>query len=304
MEHRPYPKIPAVPDPARVSPHGSWVATEKIHGANLVVGCDGTSARIGKRKAWLEDDEPFFGWQLLRAALVEAVRGVQRELGGTVRLYGEIFGGAYPHGDVPALGGLSAVQTGIWYSPAIHYAVFDVVVEDCEFLAHHEMEALAARHGLMTAPLLGRGTRREVDALPTRFDSHVAAMFGLPAIAGNVAEGLVVKPDQRAAPSERFTLKRKIPELDDARFGEAEPLASDVLLDLDQLTAHASLLVNPARVASARSKVGTAPAAIRDEVVLDVMVDLEAAFPFTFGAMPSSTQDDLRDAIYELVDAI
>lgn len=301
MEHRPYPKIPSVPDPSRVSPNGVWVATEKIHGAHLVVGCDGKSARIGKRKAWLEDGDPFFGWQLLRASLLESVRAVQAELGGSVRLYGEIFGGAYPHGDVAALGGLSAVQTGIWYSPGIHYSVFDVVIDDREFLAHREVEALATSHGLVTAPLLGRGMRRDIDALPTRFDSLVAASFGLPPIEGNVAEGLVVKPDQRAVPSERFTLKRKIPEFDDARFGEAEPLASDVLLDLEQLIAHAERLVNPARIASARSKVGESPSAIRDEVVLDVLVDLEAAFPFTFGALPNTTQDELRDAIYGLV---
>jgi hypothetical protein len=37
--------------------------------------------------------------------------------------------------------------------------------------------------------------------------------------------------------------------------------------------------VNPARVASARSKVGTDPAAIVDEIVLDVAIDLETVFP-------------------------
>ena len=43
--------------------------------------------------------------------------------------------------------------------------------------------------------------------------------------------------------------------------------------------------MNPARVASARSKVGEESAAVADEVVLDVMVDLEAAFPERFRAL-------------------
>lgn len=32
------------------------VATEKVHGANLVVATDGERVRIGKRKAWLSGD--------------------------------------------------------------------------------------------------------------------------------------------------------------------------------------------------------------------------------------------------------
>src|SRR5215204_953539 len=69
MEHRPYPKIPKQHDGSRPPLSGSWVATEKIHGANLVVATDGTHDEVGKRKAWLAHDEPFFGWQLLRSDL-------------------------------------------------------------------------------------------------------------------------------------------------------------------------------------------------------------------------------------------
>ena len=45
-----------------------WVALEKIHGAQLVIDVDADDVRFGKRKEWLADGDPFFGWQLLRGA--------------------------------------------------------------------------------------------------------------------------------------------------------------------------------------------------------------------------------------------
>jgi hypothetical protein len=71
------PKIPLVGDVAARRVGGTRVATEKIHGAPLVIAFDGRELRIGKRRAWLAADEPFFGWQLLRprfAAAASAAR--------------------------------------------------------------------------------------------------------------------------------------------------------------------------------------------------------------------------------------
>lgn len=299
MEHRPYPKIPKrASDEARArpSPDGVWVATEKIHGANLGVATDGASVRIGKRKAFLADDEPFFGWQLLRAELGQAARAIHRALGGgDVWLYGELFGGAYPHPDVAAFRGLDAVQTGIWYAPDIRFALFDVVHRDT-FLAHAEVEALAADHGLFVVPLLARGPRAALETLPVRFPSRVARLLGLPPLEGNVAEGFVLKPDVRAHAEERIVSKWKIPELDDTRFDESVPFA----LDGVALARFAERMVNPARLASARSKVGVAPSAIVDEVILDVLVDLEATFPRAFAALDADAEETLRAHVASL----
>ena len=106
-----------------------WVATEKIHGAQLVVGASADEVRIGKRKAWLEPGEPFFGWQMLRPSLHALARSVHRAMGATgeVWIYGELFGGHYPHPAVTPVAGLVPVQTGIWYAPDLQFAVFDVV---------------------------------------------------------------------------------------------------------------------------------------------------------------------------------
>lgn len=306
MEHCPYPKIPARADGSRPAPGGQWTATEKIHGAQLVIVTDGAAVRFGKRKAWLAHDEPFFGWQLLRAELDAAARAIQRALApqGIVRLYGEIFGGAYPHPAVPVVPGVSPVQTGIWYAPCVCFALFDVAIEPnpvgvAEFVSQTEMQALGSAHGLLLAPLLGRGPRAELEALPVRFPTRVPALLGLPPIADNMAEGFVLKPDVRENVDGRYVTKWKIPELDEARFDESAPWDPDAPLALDGLRAIAERMVNPARVSSARSKVGTHTAAVCEEVVLDVLVDLEGAYPGAMRDLRADEEETLRAWITE-----
>lgn len=114
-----YPKIGAG-SPEHTSKAGVWVALEKIHGAQVVIGVTEDEIRFGKRKAWLQATDPFFGWQLLRSELEVAARALHRAMGlraATLSIYGELFGGAYPHSEVAAVPGMAPVQTGIWRWP-------------------------------------------------------------------------------------------------------------------------------------------------------------------------------------------
>ena len=64
------------------------------------------------------------------------------------------------------------------------------------------------------------------------------------------------------------------------------------------MLAWATRLTNAARVASATSKIGRHDqAAVLDEVELDVLVDLAAAFPTTFDALAPDDEAAVRDAI-------
>jgi len=72
----------------------------------------------------------------------------------------------------------------------------------------------------------------------------------------------------------------------------------------DELIAWALRLVNPARVASARSKVGTDPRAIEDELVLDVMIDLAAVFADAWRELGSAREAELQTAIRTAATAI
>ncbi|AUX44304.1 uncharacterized protein SOCE26_057680 [Sorangium cellulosum] len=79
MRFRMFPKLTtALPGDA---PEGPYLALEKIHGAQLVVGLDARGGgRVGKRKAWLDAEDPFFGWQMLRAELGMAARAIREIL--------------------------------------------------------------------------------------------------------------------------------------------------------------------------------------------------------------------------------
>lgn len=311
MHHRGFPKIAGPGEhPGAAPPGGPWVALEKLHGAQMVVAIAGDTVMFGKRKAWLRHDDPFFGWQLLRAPLTLAVQAAKDRLGAhTVVLYGELFGGAYPHPDVPAVPGLAPVQTGIWYAPDLRYAVFDVLVADGEadegeFLAHREVAALAREIGVDSPPILHSGPRPTVLMVPMRQPTRVPQTLGLPALPGNLAEGVVLKPDARARPSARIVYKQKIAEFDELRFGESEAWDAEQRLDLAALTALALRLVNPPRIASAASKWGHGDrGALLDEVALDVMVDLAEAFPAAVTALTPEAEDRLRAAILAAADA-
>jgi Rnl2 family RNA ligase len=305
MRHRSYPRIGGPTQPMG----GTWVATEKLHGANFVVGIAGEVVVFGKRKAWLAPDDPFFGWQLIAPDLAAAVRELARRIGAAqVVAYGELFGGGYPHPAVAAVPGLAPVQTGVWYAPDLRWAMFDVLVatgddDDGELLAHAEVEQLAAAAAIATPPVLGRGRRDELERMAVDAPTAVPAQLGWPELAGNRREGYVLKPDRRAPPATRPAIKHKLPDFDDARFDEARPWEPG-WLGADELTAWARRLVNPARVASARSKVGADRRAIVDEIVLDVMIDLATVFTAAWRHVDrereAALQGAIRDAALEV----
>lgn len=309
MRFRPYAKMPAAGEAReQPSPGGTWVALEKIHGAQLVIAVQREEVRFGKRKEWLAEEEPFFGWQLLRVQLGTAAREIARAVGAegdAVYLYGELFGGHYPHPDVPAVPGMSPVQTGIWYAPDLRWSPFDILLVRSEedegvLLAHREVEAVAREAGLLTPPVVRRGTRSEMAAVPTRAQTRVPSLLGLPPIEGNVAEGLVIKSDQRVAPGQRASFKRKIEEFNEARFDESAAWDPHQRLSLDELVKWAERLVNPARIASALSKWGRHDVGqVLDEVVLDVRVDLEQAFPLACRSLDTAAEEQLSARIRE-----
>lgn len=294
MRHRSYPKIGGTVDAAG----GTWVATEKIHGANFVIGIEGDVVQFGKRKAWLDPAEAFFGWQLIASGLAERVSPLGR-LAPQVVCYGELFGGGYPHPDVPAIPGLTAIQTGVWYAPDLRWAMFDILVatgdDDAgEMLAFAETEQLARDAELLTAPVLARGKRADLDRVPVSAPTAMPALLGLPPIAANLREGYVLKPDRRMA--DRPILKRKLPDFDDARFDEATSWDPGHLA-VDELIAWAVRLVNPARVASARSKVGTDRQQVLDEITLDVVADLELVFAAAWRSLGEAGETRVLDAV-------
>lgn len=303
MRHLAYPKVPTAEQLGGTVVGGSWVATEKVHGAQLVIAYDGRDVRVGKRKAWLRDDEPFFGWQLLRGGFEQAATSALKRGDAAVRIYGELYGGHYPHPDVAPVPGATAVQTGVWYSPDVRFALFDVLThQDPDdpgvFKTYPEVAAIAAEAGLDVVPMLVTGTRSALDALPVRFPSRVPQTHGLPPLPNNMAEGIVLRPDTALAPGHRPILKLKIEEFNELRFDQSRPWNPQMYLPPNDLRQIVQTLVNGARLASARSKVGpAAPDELLDEVVLDILVDLSEAFPTAMAALTDDEQHDLENLV-------
>ena len=259
MRHLAYPKIPTAKQlGSGRSGGGTWVATEKVHGAQLVIASDGGGTRVGKRKAWLDGDEPFFGWQLLRGAFDRAARIALDDGAAAVRLYGELYGGHYPHPRVPPVPGASAVQTGVWYAPDVRFALFDVLDhadpdDPGVYRTYPAVAHLAQAAGLDVVPLLGRGTRASLDAVPVRFPTRIPQRLGLPPLPDNLAEGIVLRPDAALPPPDRTVVKVKIDEFDEQRFGESRPWDPYTRIPVDDLRLIAAGLVNAPRLAGARS---------------------------------------------------
>ncbi|HZJ62578.1 MAG TPA: RNA ligase family protein, partial [Kofleriaceae bacterium] len=140
-----------------------WVASEKIHGANLCICTDGTEIAVAKRRAVLDAGDPFFGYKRAIAPLVPAVRALFRRLGDVTwaLVYGELFGGYYPHPRVVAIDGIEPVQTAIHYCPDVHFCAFDLATVDAAgeaiFVSYRRAVALFESIGIPVAPTLRTG---------------------------------------------------------------------------------------------------------------------------------------------------
>ncbi len=263
----------------RASSRVEWIVTEKIHGANFCLVTDGVAVRCAKRKGWLAEDEDFFGHRALEERLRDPVKGVFAQAKALERstevafVYGELFGGGYPHPDVKAVPGVLPVQTGCWYAPGIELCVFDVGViragvEGRVYLGQDEAARVCGEAGISYARPLFRGSYEDAFAFPIGFETTIPALLGLPSLGpSNKGEGVVLKPARAIAVPRRQepirpVVKRKIPELaEDERYHGAQKWPerpSPSAPALEWLRHEASALVNENRLFAAVSKVGPA----------------------------------------------
>ncbi|MEF2529326.1 MULTISPECIES: RNA ligase family protein [Streptomyces] len=319
----PYPKIPS-----RARPGGTgraareWVAQEKVHGANFAVHCDRRGVRPAKRRELLAESglDDFFGvariWPALAVAAGRCAAGLRRHCGADpsapVTLYGELAGGRYPHPGVPHEAGAEPVQTGVWYAPGLLWLPFDAVVRTgggtC-WAGERALREAAAAAGLHCAPLLARGTLARVQEASPVFETRVPALLGLPALPGNLAEGIVVKPacdwwepapDAAAGAGTRPVAKVKHPAFaEDRRYDGSRPHtvppggAAGVP---GWLLSQAAALLTPARAAAAVGKLGprTPAEEVAAEIARDAALDLADSVGGLDGALSAALERALH----------
>lgn len=210
-----------------------WVATEKVHGANasFIVRDSAEPVQFAKRTCVLKpDDTSFFGVHTQRhflatekdraRALYEAVCEVYSGVS-LVTVYGELFGGFYPHPSVPVCPGVFPVQREVVYCPDLKFIAYDVAIVQGQkpkvYLDYDLCMELFTTCGFLYAEPLLIGSLQNMLDYPLGFESKLPDKFNLPHLEDrtNTAEGIVIKPVQNAVlpcknGTKRVIFKRKV----------------------------------------------------------------------------------------------
>merc|ERR1712032_118294 len=206
----------------------------------------------------------------------------------------------YPHPDVDPDPAAVPVQVGVWYSPRVQFYLFDVgrvVGGRLRFLSFADVVVRAEAVGIFCAKPLHIGSLGDCVAWTPRFPTTLPERLGLPAIDGNIAEGIVIKPwDAETEAEARPLCKIKAHEFEEGggcppQKGRGEDAMRDFLLSL----------INPNSVATACSKVGD-PSDRRHwpeivELVLQDIADEAGEDDVVFLGM----RDQLRCAAFDLL---
>ena len=182
-----------------------WCVMEKVHGANFGIYLNQDSMLFAKRSKFLIDGENFF--QCNRMIEREAfkcqqiwddyVSMTQNPLEYMI-VYGELFGGYYPHDDVTNFSQIRKIQKGVWYHPDINFYAFDIYIkvegQDGAFLNYDDAIKLFTKNKLFHARILAKGTFNECEKYSNEFQTKIPDWLGLPRLEDNICEGIVLKP--------------------------------------------------------------------------------------------------------------
>ncbi|UUC45141.1 RNA ligase family protein [Flavobacterium cerinum] len=275
-----------------------WVVTEKVHGANFSFVYQNGTLKFAKRKDYLKWTDDFFGFQLVVNKLEDNMLRLFEKLSNEIPgekyiVYGELFGGQYPHPEVAPIADLHAIQTGVYYTPAIEFCAFDIAIEkgsDSKYYLDYESAvAYFNQFGIFYAKPLLVGKFAEAMNFNIRMNSMIPKEFNLPELKDNLIEGVVIKPfnqiDQSTLLS-RPIVKLKNAEFDEEdKFHEAEkwsfvPDVSSKTEDLSFIVEELRNYVTQNRLDSAISKIGKLDRSdalriseIKNEFLEDVLVD-------------------------------
>lgn len=185
-----------------------YCITEKVHGANLQMTFDGKEFKIGTRTAYIEADQKFYNAFQVMEPIKPKLEKLFYHLKETyykdlekIILFGEIFGGSYPHKDVPKDNHASKVQKGVFYSPSNQFLAFDIMYklakadDSYAYFSYEEFETFCNTFEIPKVPILGL-VKNLTEALnfPNDKPSVVYQMYDLPRIEDNIMEGVVIRP--------------------------------------------------------------------------------------------------------------
>ena len=286
---------------------GDWVVTEKIHGQNCSLWTDGTDVKIALRTYFIPykiTDNPPLNKILeeYKHKILGLFYYFVKEEGipdlKTLAVFGEHYGGTYPHPEVKRDPQAIRIQKGVYYSPHNRWAAYDLRLEtisESACYAHfhlfkHAMDELK----IPTVPILAFCSFEMAVNYINDNESLVYLDERLPMIKDNICEGIVIRPvkDKYLWSGQRVILKSK-----NAKFSERskEPrvkkdpvkLSDNIKNALDD----ASKYVNTNRLNNVVSKLGKLEYSNKDFkkilglFIKDILEDYEKDYPEAFDTM-------------------
>lgn len=175
-----------------------FIVQEKVHGANFCFITDGDSIQVGKRSGLIRVDEDFFNYQSILNRYESKVKNLFTDLKNshgikTMILFGELFGGGYPHEDVQKDRNAKLVQRGVYYTPHNDFFAFDIYIDSSDYMNVDLSNSLFAKHGFIYAKTLFKGTLSECLEYNNKYQTTIPVEFGLPSIDGNYCEGNIIR---------------------------------------------------------------------------------------------------------------
>ena len=189
----------------RIKTHGFWesefVVQEKVHGSNLsFITQDGKTFFSAKRTELIEENESFYNYK----TVLEEIKPKLELLWGIIKsdfskleqftIFGELFGGDYPHPEIEIDKKSIMVQKGIFYSPKNHFFAFDIMLNKESYLDVNIANKYFEKVELLHARTLFKGSIIECLKQKNDFNTTIPKEIGLPLLVPNIVEGIVIKP--------------------------------------------------------------------------------------------------------------
>ena len=242
-----------------------YVVQEKVHGANFSFWTDGNEVRCAKRTAFLDASDSFYNFQKVLARYYSKILESFKisEAKEQLVLYGELFGGNYPHKDVEPVKEQKTIQKGVFYNPDVDFYVYDAAI-DGKLVDQYTLYILTAEIGLglFAHDLSGKSESfsfEEALEFDPVFESGIYKFYDLPKLENNMAEGVVIKPFKPLfyPNGERVILKNKNPKFGEKVHQDKKPkptinLSEEGNLLMDDLMSY----LNENRLRNVLSKIG------------------------------------------------
>lgn len=174
-----------------------WTVTEKVHGANMGLYCDGETVRPASRNNLVDGNFYNCGPVVEKYApdVIALFNQLPMPNGSYLIIYGEYFGGIY---DGKSEDQAKKVQKGIDYIPNNDFRAFNVLIVDDingnTWIDTATLQSLLKSSLLKTVPILTTGSLSHCLNFNHVYNSEIPASYGLTPLDENVCEGNVIMP--------------------------------------------------------------------------------------------------------------